>query len=386
MRPTLVIALFATILLIPLEASAGLFGGFTKDGCVLRGDSQVCMPVTASKAGTCSTKSANELAKIKLSPGIKQVGKSGLVMAQTQGTKLVVLATENQAQVGLWDGQEVLGKVGDVYLHASKRWVAIEFQSRFAGRLVDDLVVLPISLPVASVAPKKSSVTTAKPVDSPEARKAIDEGKKLARKRRTHPHAQAAFLHALKLVPGHPEALFHLALLHVARKDTAATLQTLEKLAKSDHADMPRWRVEARFDVRFKSLRGDRRFRNAVGITRPAGDTPSLYERLVALGGRWEQETIPCEQPQVNLTLRRDAKQRFNLVIRSKCQGQSETTRLDGTWVAAAGKLALRFPNMDSDDDKLSCQIERCTDNSGEDCLRCQPEPDLEFLLRIVRR
>jgi len=223
--------------------------------------------------------------------------------------------------------------------------------------------------------------------ESPKFRKAVEQGRALSRHRKTYARAAAQFERALAETPEHPEALFYLAKLQYKRKDIPGCLSLLQRLAASKHKAMPRWRVEARFDIDFKPLRGNDVFRKAVGITHPSGEVPSLYERLVAFGGRWEQEGIPCEQAKVNLTLRRDKKQRFDLVIRSKCQGSAETTRLDGNWSPGPREtLSLRLPNVDVAEDLLSCQMEQCTDASGEDCLRCRPDQDTEFLLRVVRR
>jgi hypothetical protein len=150
---------------------------------------------------------------------------------------------------------------------------------------------------------------------------------------------------------------------------------------------MPRWRIEARFDKAFKSLRANTRFRKAVGIDRDPSRPLSAYERLVGLGGQWEQASLPCEQPKVSLKLDRSRKRRFDLVIRSRCQGVVETTRLDGRWAGkGSDQLQLIFPNQDAADEGLMCRVELCADSSGEDCLRCRPDQDLEFLLRVVRR
>ena len=84
---------------------------------------------------------------------------------------------------------------------------------------------------------------------------------------------------------------------------------------------------------------------------------------------------------------KRNKKRRFDLIIRSKCQGSTETTRLDGAWLQSGDRnLALTFPNTDSADEDLTCKLELCSDDSGENCLRCQLDEDLEFLLRVVRR
>jgi len=385
------------VLLLGLSAnaSAGLFGGFAKDGCYRLGGDQLCTASSPSGAGgVCKTLEPGDLAKRKFSLGSKQLGASRRVLARKQGTHIEVLAEGGQAPLVTWDAEEILGGVGDVYLDDSKTWVAVEYTARFAGRVTEKLVVLPVVLPkavpaAASLSKPPVDVVPAakKSSESKEVRSLLDDAAKWSRRRRTQAKAQKALQEVLQQVPGHPEALYGLALLHMKRKDTAAVLATLGKLAASKHPRQPKWRVEARLDLQFKSLRGDPAFRKAVGIVRSPGETPSLYERLVALGGTWEQESIPCEEPQVNLRLRRDLKQRFDLTILSKCQGMAETTRLDGTWSDDGGTgLALRLPNMNVAADSLSCKIERCTDDVSEDCLRCQPDPKLEFLLRVVRR
>ncbi|MCP4445441.1 MAG: hypothetical protein GY811_08875 [Myxococcales bacterium] len=390
--------LLASVILVclPAIASAGVFGGFSKDGAYKRGTDQLCAPVDAKGAGPlCKTTLVGEMAKHSFGKGTKQGGRESSVRVRKKGTKLQVLAAEGTKPLVSWDSQQVLGEVGAVYLSSDKRWVAIEYRTRFAGRAVESVVVLGIGLPKDGPASSDGTATAlptaaeAKKNTEPEGfREALKKGMRLIRKRKKAAKAQIAFEAALALVPEHPEVLFHLAVLHHSGKDIPATLKTLQRLATSKHPEVPRWRVEARFELRFKALRGNSDFRFAVGITRVAGDAPSLYERLVAYGGRWEQEAIPCEQPQVNLTLRREKKQRFDLVIRSKCQGGSETTRLDGNWTdkGSATKLGLSFPNLEAADDLLACNIEVCADDSGEDCIRCQVEGDDEFLLRIVRR
>lgn len=330
--------------------------------------------------------------------GSKQAGSSSVVTAKKKGTFVCAIQASDGASLAAWDTGQIVTGVGSIYLAEDTRWVAIEFQSRFAGRAVEDVVVLQIAAPAAApavpvesvpveVVPVAPVVKAVKPLESKEFRALMNKARRFGKSRRSYAKAQAALESALRLEPGNPEAFFELAVLAMKRKDSKDAIAKLAELAASTHSDVPRWRVEARVDVRFKTLRGDEAFRLAVGITRKPGEAISLYERLVAVGGRWEQEAIPCEEPQVNLTLRRDKKQRFDLVIRSKCQGTSETTRLDGTWESSGGaNVALSFPNMESDDDKLTCEIELCSDNSGEDCVRCQPDPESEFLLRTVRR
>ncbi len=389
---------FATTLGLAGTAHAGVFGGFAKDGSYRKGSDSVCTgPKGKDGVPACKSQSVAEMAQHQFQPGNKQSGSDKLVYAEKKGSYLCVRDAASQESLVVWDSGQVVGGVGDVYLSPDKRFVAIEFTTRFAGRAVEDVVVLAVtglkagaSEPVAPTPgpPAVQPASEPKPkADPKEFRELIESARKHARSKRNRKKAKAALEKALSIVPGHPEAHFQLAVLAMKDKDTKSALGELERLAKSSHTSMPRWRVEARFDLAFQALRAGDSFRKSVGITRAPGEVPSLYERLVALGGKWEQAPIPCEEPQVNLTLRRDAKQRFDLVIRSKCQGMAETTRLDGTWQSSgAAGLALKFPNMGSDDDRLTCQVEMCSDNSGEDCVRCQPDPESEFLLRVVRR
>lgn len=391
-RPQPYLLVPVILLSLPAVAAAGVFGGFAEGDQYRKGSDTLCTASAKQDATpVCEASSVAALAKLSFQMGTKQQGQRSVVTVQKKGSKLAVAAADDGAALAAWDAGQVIGGLGDVFLSPDKRWVAIEYKTRFAGRVVEDVVLLPIALPKAAVVPAKSNsvapVAVKKKSEPAEFRDALKKAARFARSRRSYDKAESALQRALAIVPEHPEALFQLAILQNKRKSVPGTIKALAALAASKHEEMPRWRVEARVDVRFKALRGNEAFRSAVGITRAAGDAPSLYERLVALGGRWEQEAIPCEQPQVNLTLRRDKKQRFDLVIRSKCQGMAETTRLDGTWASSGTHgIGLSFPNMESDDDQLTCRVELCTDDSGEDCVRCQPDPESEFLLRTVRR
>ena len=380
-------------------AQAGLFGGFASDGSYRRGSDQLCKPV-ASKLGvaSCEKKTLVQLSSMLLDKGHEQAGASKRVSAKKSSSKIVVVDAESAALLFTWDSGQILSEIGAVYLHKSGRWVAIEYTARFGGRQVEDLVAVQLSQAFATSfsgsapGPSKVAPTRAAGPKAPSAQQppAFTDAMKAAAKwakRRKHAKAIAAYREALALLPEHPEALYRLARAHMANKDKATAVALLTRIPQSKHSAAAYWRVEARFDIVFKSLRAAPGFRKAVGIDRGPDDPPSLYECLVAFGGRWEQERIPCEQPQVNLDLRRNSKRRFDLVIRSKCQGRNETTRLDGSWAASGtSSLELSFPNTDSADDGLSCKLELCSDESGEDCLRCQFEQEFELLLRVVRR
>jgi hypothetical protein len=87
----------------------------------------------------------------------------------------------------------------------------------------------------------------------------------------------------------------------------------------------------------------------------------------------------------VNLDLDRKS-DRFKLTIRTRCQGEDETTRLAGTWRAeGVAALRLSFPNVDGPEEQLQCQLAAASDRSGEDTLSCTLE-ELQMKLRVVRR
>ena len=143
---------------------------------------------------------------------------------------------------------------------------------------------------------KAPTLTPKQPEDPPAFSAAMKKGSQWARKRK-HPKAIIAYKAALGVVPDHPEALYRLALSQMASKNKVAAVQTLARIRGSKSPRAAEWRVEARFDLVFKSLRGDSDFRKAVGIERGPDDPPTLYEKLVAFGlsekasgsdaGRW---------------------------------------------------------------------------------------------------
>jgi tetratricopeptide (TPR) repeat protein len=328
--------------------------------------------------------------------GAKQQGAKQSVTAKKSASKIKLLDAQTDALLFTWDSGQIISNTGSVFLDKSGQWVAVEFTSRLGGREVPDLVVVQLGNALASSqsaaplpTPPVPTTTVPKapvPADPPAFTAAMKLGSKWA-KRKKHSKAIAAYGEALAQIPEHPEALYRLARSQMAAKDKAKAVASLARISKSKHANAVQWRVEARFDIIFKPLRGDTDFRKAVGIERGPDDPATLYERLVAFGGQWEQEPIACEQPEVDLDLQRSAKRRFDLVIRSKCQGSTETTRLDGSWQETGDRrLGLTFPNTDSADEDLVCQLERCSDDSGEDCLRCLLDKDIEILLRVVRR
>jgi hypothetical protein len=384
---------------LPTSAHAGLFGGFASDGSAKRGQTEVCPPVSQSlEMLKCKKVKPADMARMRFVRGAQQRGGGADVVVDFQGTKLRVLADRASGSKPLfvWDTGQPIARVGAVFLSKGKDVVAIEFATRFGGRTVDDLAVIRLHSSLKAKVGKAGTGSAAvaggpgTPAkvdeDSPAMSKALKAARKLA-KRRKHPALVAEVKKVLAERADHPEALYLWARSALQNKKRSEALDKLRALHVSKHTEAPRWRVEARFDKAFKSLRADPAFRKSVGIDPDPAQPLSAYERLVGLGGKWEQEALACEQPRVNLTMKRNAARRFDLVIRSNCQGIRETTRLDGSWRASGtSDLELHFPNVEGPEEKMQCALEICSDGSGEDCLRCQPEPDIEFLFRPVRR
>jgi len=400
-------------------ASAGPFGGFSRDGSrYLVDEARVCAPVAAARGlPRCEKKSADQVAQLGFGKGAVQRGAGATVAVQATGTRLVVRSADGKTVRAQWDAGDPIGAVSAVYLSDGGKLVAIEYAARIAGRSAPQVVVLALSpAPAASgaaptpptrtaptpptrTAPTRSppgtptppgapaTPTAAAPVpDDPRVTARVAAGdKELARKK--WKKAEAEYRAALA-AGDHPAARYGLAAALVGQSRAADAVAELTALSRSTHPQAPRWLVEARLGTQFTRLRGEAGFRRAVGIDPDPAHQPSAYERLLGLGGHWEQTGTAgtaCQQPTVDLRLDRKS-QKFQLVIRNRCQGEDETTRLSGTWTAeATAILRLRFPNADGPEEGLSCQLDAAPDRSGEDRLSCTLE-ELTFAMRVVRR
>ena len=391
------VALAALSTLWAGAAVAGPFGGFAGSGRYLRGGRQLCTAVSSSSATpSCRALSPAEAAALPAERGVRQKGSSARYLARAEGTRIVVVARGDSAPLATWDGGDVIGAIGDIYLSADGRFLAVEYTRRLGGRELGDAVVVSLanrqsgrSAPDQRGAdPAAKAPSAAAPAAVPEAappspalRRELVRARRFAGKNRW-PRAARAARAALALDPALPEALFWLSLAELSAGDQIAAKAALERLAGGEHPERAQWLVEARLHPAFAPLRE----RGGVLAVDPA--RASAYERLVGAGGRWEQAEIPCREAGVSLALERPTRgdSRFDLVIRSRCQGSRETTRLDGRWQSGGrGRLDLIFPNGGGEE-TMSCRVEVCGDRSGEDCLRCAPEEGMEFLLRTVRR
>ncbi len=350
----------------------------------------------------CEKKSADEVARHGFRKGAAQRGAGAAVQVQASGTKLVVRSGDGKAVRAQWDSGDPIGSVGAVYLSEGGKLVAIEYEARVAGRSQPQVVVLQLA-GAASVGQKSGQpapgqptgpagqpggqtpqpATATAPPDDPRTTAQIRAADKLlaARKWKKAEEAYRGVLSA----GDHPAARHGLAAALAGQNRSADAVAELVALGRSTHPQAARWLVEARLGSHFARLQNDPAFRRAVGIDRDPARTPSAYERLVGYGGHWEQTGAACQDPTVNLDLDRKS-DKFKLSIRTRCQGEDDTTRLAGAWRAdGAATLRLSFPNVEGPEEQLQCQLAAASDRSGEDTLSCTLE-ELQMKLRVVRR
>jgi hypothetical protein len=406
MRRTLS-SLVGFLCLAPAVAAAGPFGGFSRDGSRYLADTtRVCQPV-AGRQGMprCAKKGADEVARLGFRKGTAQRGAGAAVQVQASGTRLVVRGGDGAAVRAEWDSGNPIAAVGAVYLSDGGKLVAIEYEVRRAGRSQPQVVVLqlaggavgqksgqpargheagrPATGQPAGPGGQTPPPTAAAP-DDPKTTAQLRAADKLLSARKWK-KAEEAYRAVLLSAVDHPAARYGLAAALAGQNRSADAVTELGALGRSPHPQAARWLVEARLGSHFTRLQGDPGFRRAVGIDRDPARAPGAYERLVGFGGHWEQTGSACQDPTVNLDLDRKS-DRFKLTIRTRCQGEDETTRLAGTWRAeGAAALRLSFPNVDGPEEQLQCQLAAASDRSGEDTLSCTLE-ELQMKLRVVRR
>ena len=181
------------------------------------------------------------------------------------------------------------------------------------------------------------------------------------------------------------EATYNLALSQLHDKQAAAAIASLELLATSKRGDAIEWLIAARFEPAFHSLAGDARFRKAVGFDHPG---TTVYERAMGHGGKWEQAGTSCAAPSVALTLTQA--RRFDIEIRTVCQGQKDTSSFRGKWTIEGANLVLSMPPLPGkkatpgkSDDDIDCSLGKSGD---EDQLHCVIDQDLDFTVLPTRR
>lgn len=364
------------LLLVATPALADSFGGFSGvDRPYLVSPDRVCAPLAvndkvATGVPSCEQGTTEVIAHLDIKAPAR-----GDYKASAAGTKLTVTNKAGDAVV-TWTAPDPIGKVSDVFVSKYEDRVAVVYTTRRLGKEVTDVVAFELVKTTGRTEPVQKPVeqmvtppTVQAPPEDPKVTKAVDSARKIKTK--------AAWTSVLAIDPDNSEARYRLAVL--AGKAGLADLQTL---AKSKRPDAIEWLVEARFDPAFASLRGDKAFRDAVGLDRPPG---TMYEHAMGFGGQWEQTGTSCDKAEVHLTLRRD--RNFKLRVKTTCEGQGFDLPFQGTWRVAPDGIVLSLPpakgKAASAKDEAPCRLEKAGE---EDSLHCDLGNDIDFSVLPTRR
>lgn len=371
--------------LIPALAWADSFGGFSGvDRPYLVNADKVCAPLkvdaaAATGAPTCEKATADVIARLSFKPPLVQAGAKATFAATASGRTLTVTRKQAGTPVVTWTAPDAI-KVVDVFADQYETRIAVTYTTRRVGREVSDVIAFDLGQGAATTkpidTPTPTPTPTPAPAADPELEKAVAAARKAAGKK-----ALAAWRAVLARDGQHGEALFRIAQLQLKAKQRADALATLATLAASTAADAIEWRIEARFDPAFASVRADARFRSAVGLDRRG---TSAYERLMGFGGQWEQTGTPCDKPEIRFTTYRDRK--FKLRVKTVCQGSVFDSPFKGTWRLEGDRVILTLPTRGKQvtaADEAACELQAAGD---EDALRCQIGRDLEFTVLPTRR
>lgn len=366
-------------------AEADSFGGIAaNEKSYVVGSSRVCTPLVLDHAvarGTpaCRTATTDEVAGLTARMPSPERGPKAALKATVKGSVLTVVAADGSA-VATWTSPDPLVSVVDVWQSKTARLVLVELVTRRAGREVHDVVGLDRGLSSGVPdAPVEPVVTPPRPPVTPPVAADPALAKALAKARKTSGKAAVkAWTAVLALDVDSAEAHYRLAAAEAAAKKADAAIARLENLAASTRADAIEWLVEARTDKAFAALVGEPRFRAAVGFDRPAATT---YERVMGLGGLWEQPIVPCDRPEMKLTFERSRK--LTMVLRTACSGMRDRVTYRGTWDMSDDLVLIKLPKLDDGEDLAPCSL---TPDHDEDVLHCQIDEDLSFDARPVRR
>lgn len=379
----------AALVAVLLAAGSGLagadtFGGFSGvDRPYLVSPDKVCTPLvvtggTASGAPRCEKATSDVVAKLSIKNPLPQSGPKASFAATAAGRTLTVTRKTGEPVV-VWQTTDPIGKVVEVYASQYDDRVAVAFTARRLGKEITDIVAFDLGKPsVASPPPDAHTPTpTATPVaDDPKLTKVLTAARKAAKGK-----AVAAWRAVLAVDAANAEALYRIAALQLAAKQPADALATLGQLAASGKPDAIEWQIEARFDPAFAALRADPAFRAKVGLDRKG---TTAYERLMGLGGQWEQTGTSCDKPEVRLTATRDRVIRIR--VKSACDGARFDLPFKGTWRLDGDHVVITLPTHGkqvSAEDEAGCGFETAGD---EDALRCTLGRDLDFVVLPTRR
>jgi hypothetical protein len=376
------LALLALLLATP--AAADSFGGVAgNEKSYVIGREKVCQPLAVSGASargvpSCRAADTDELAALSLKSPTPERGGGAEVRATAKGQTLTITRKDGTAVV-TWTAVDPIASVVDVWRSTYGRIIVVEYTVRRAGREVHEVVGFDVG--VGGKEPTAPTTVTPPPttVDAPPA---VDPAvEKLAAKARktSGKAAFAAWNKVLAADPDNAEAHYRIAAAYAATKTPLSALSSLESLSKSPRPDAAEWLIEARFDKSFLKLVDNTDFRSVVGLDRAPSST---YERLMGMGGQWEQSVIPCDRPEIKLTLRRA--RTFKLELSSVCSGMRERLSWTGTWSHTTTQtLELRLKKPKGGFDAAPCTLTRDAD---EDVLTCHLDADLAFEARPVRR
>ncbi len=384
-------ALPLALLLLATPAAADTFGGFSGvDKPYLVNQDKICVPLsvkdgTASGAPMCEKAPADTVAHLSIKEPIEQSGLKASFTAKVAGKTLTVSRKTGEGVV-TWNAPDAIGKVVAVYASQYEDRVAVAYTTRVLGKEVTNVVAFELVKTTGraeptvtkqpdTTQPTTTTSTTVAPED-PKLTKAVEAARKASKAK-----ALAAWNAVLAIDPQNSEAHYRIAAIQVGAKQTAEANATLAKLAASSRADAIEWLVEARFDKAFAPLRADAKFRASVGLDRKAA-TP--YERVMGVGGQWEQNGTSCETPEVQLTTTRDRSAKVR--IKTVCQGRTSNMTFKGTWRIEGKGVVLTFPTKGqkvTEKDETKCEFEQEHD---EDALHCVIDQDLEFTVLPTRR
>jgi len=395
-------------LLVAGTAGADRFGGFSGiDRPYLLNQDRVCTPLkvadgAAAGAPSCTQAAADAVARLSIKEPIVQSGPKATFAATAAGRTITVTRKASGTPVVTWSAVDPIGKIVEVYASQYQDRVAVAYTTRRAGKEVTDVIAFDLGQGAAiqpaapagkdpagkdpaakdpagkdPAAKDPNAAATAPAPADPKVTAAVAA----ARKAPAGAKALAAWKAVLALDGTHPEALYRVAVAQAAAKQTADALVTLGVLGASTRPDAIEWLVEARFDPQFAAVRGDARFRAAVGLDRKAA---SVYERMMGFGGQWEQSATACDRAEVRLTAQRDRS--FKLRVKTACQGSTFEMPFKGTWRIESNQIVLSFPNKGkatSAADESTCSFEPVGDEEG---LKCSIGRDLEFTVLPTRR
>lgn len=363
-------------------ASADSFGGVAgNEKSYVVGRDKVCAPIAVTAVAArgmpaCKTAATDEIAALSLKTPAPERGGGAELRATAKGRTLTVSRKDGSVAL-TWEAMDPIASVVDVWRSTYGRLVIVEYTVRRAGREVNEVVGFDLGVggktPAAEPPPTTTPpITDAPPPADPAVTRAADKARKTSGKA-----ALAAWAKVLALDPGHPEAHYRVAAAHAAR-NAGEALAALDRLAASGRPEAAEWLIEARFDKSFLKLVANPRFRAVTGLDRAAA-TP--YERLMGLGGEWEQALIPCDRPELKLALRRA--RTFRIDLATVCSGMREKLSWSGTWAQQGEAIELRLKKPGGGHDAAPCLLSR---DGDEDVLTCHLDADLSFEARPARR